>query len=76
MAKSNDFMHTPSDYPDPFTNNKGTSSGTYDGMKGDPWGQHPRTSGTGVPEKIIDGGIPTTGIGDVILPNEMPKHHK
>lgn len=73
MAK-NGFVNTPMDMiATPPSNNKG-GPGVYNGENQGPFSGYKRTSSSnGVPEKIYDGEIPTTGKGEV-CPSKLPKN--
>jgi hypothetical protein len=75
MAK-NSFVNTPMDMiATPPKGNKG-GPGVYDGENQGPFASHKRTpSKDGVPEKLYDGSIPTTGKGE-ILADKLPKNLK
>lgn len=75
MAK-NSFVKTPVDMiATPPKGYKG-GPGVYDGENVGPFSSYKRTSTpNGVPEKIKDGAIPTTGKGEVVA-DKLPKNLK
>ena len=72
MAKSDDFMHTSMEW---FPDKGSTRGGESNGLKGDPWGTYPRSSSEN-PEKVIEGGYPTTGDTSLTITDAFPKDQK